>query len=321
MSRPSLRVIRADALRAIIGFADLIEPVAEAFRQTSAGRAQNGQLTLFPGGGSQDGDVYVKAGAIPGQPTFIVKVSPWFAANTAAGIPQGGFVAILDARTGHTLALLEDEHYLSDIRTAAAGALAARLLAPPVVYTSAVIGAGVQAYWQAIALHRERPFKQLLVWGRTEAKAATLKERLSIALPDVRIDVEREIEQAVRKADVVITATLAREPIVRGAWLRPGQHVTAVGADDATKCELDSAVLNRARVFVDAREVAAENGDVLRAVSRGEYALDLLAGEIGDILLQKVEGRRHAKDITVAKLVGIGAQDLVAAQVAAAKLN
>ncbi len=321
MSGSSLRVIRADALRASISFADLIEPVAEAFRQTSAGRAQNGQITLFPSDGSQDGDVYVKAGTIPGQPTFIVKVAPWFAANAESGVPQGGFVAVLDAGTGQLLAMLQDEHYLSDIRTAAAGALAARLLAPPVVHTAAVIGAGVQAYWQPIALHHEKPFKRLLIWGRNEAKAAQLKARLTVALPDVRIDVEQEIEHAVRKADVVITATLARDPIVRGEWIQAGQHITAVGADDATKCELDSTVLNRARVFVDDREIAAENGDVQRALSRGEYTLDRLAGEIGDILLAKVAGRVHADDITLAKLVGIGAQDLVAAQVAVAKLN
>jgi ornithine cyclodeaminase/alanine dehydrogenase-like protein (mu-crystallin family) len=227
---------------------------------------------------------------------------------------------VFDSATGHTRAILNEEHYLSDIRTAAAGALAARVLAPPRVTTAAVLGSGVQAYWQSVALYRERPFEQLLIWARNPVKAAALAERLAVALPHVAFSIADEPESAVRAADVLITATLARDPIVRGEWLQPGQHITAIGADDATKCELDITALRRARVFVDASETAATNGCVHRSIRDGGYTLKELAGEIGDLLAGRVLGRRSPDDITIAKFVGIGAQDLVAAETAVARL-
>ena len=132
---------------------------------------------------------------------------------------------------------MNEEHYLSDIRTAAAGAVAARMLAPSHVGTAAVLGAGVQAYWQPLALYRQRPFTTLSIWARSLEKAEQLKTRLSGKLPEVEIHCSSDIERTVRSADVLITATLSREPLVHGAWLHDGMHITAVGADDPYKCE------------------------------------------------------------------------------------
>lgn len=310
--------ITASQLRAAIGFEALIETVAEAFRKTSAGEAQNGFSLLFPGDDRQAGDVFVKSGVLRGAPVFVVKVAPWFAANVQAGRPQGGFVAILDSATGYTRAILEDEHYLSDIRTAAAGAVAARLFAPPVVTTTAVLGSGEQAYWQSLALYYERPFKRLLIWARSPEKAAMLANRLRIRLPCVSFEIMPSVEAAVRQSDVLITATLSRAPLVHGDWLHPGQHITAVGADDPTKCELDADVLRQSRIFVDERATALANGDIYAALQDDPACGELIVGEIGEVIAGRIAGRRGAEDITVAKLVGIGAQD-VAAGVAAAR--
>jgi len=310
------QIISSDLLRANVGFEDLITSVSLAFQASSGGKAQSGLITMFPADPRDQGDVYVKTGAVEGAAIFIVKVSPWFAVNVENGFPQGGFVAVFDAATGHTRAILDDQHYLSDIRTAAAGALAARMLAPRVVVTAAVLGAGVQAYWQIVALFHERPFRRILIWAREDEKARALATRLQGVLPAVDIEIVGEVEAAVRRADVLITATSAREPIVRGEWMKPGQHITAVGADDATKCELDALALNRARVFVDERQTALANGDVHRAVGRGEYEAQAVVGEIGEVLAGRVAGRRTADEITIAKFVGLGVQDLAAAQVA-----
>jgi len=276
---------------------------------------------MFPGDSPASGDVYVKTGTLKGCSVYIVKVSPWFAVNVERGEPQGGFIGVFDSRTGYTLALLDEQHYLSDIRTAAAGSLAARVLAPASVTTAAVLGAGVQAYWQPQALYRERPFEVLLIWARSLDKAVRLKERLSGVLPKVEIRVARDLEAAVRRCDVLMTATSSREPNVRGEWLRAGQHITAVGADDATKCELDVAALKRARVFVDSLDSTAANGDVGRAINTGRYALDEVSGELGEVLAGSKAGRISDLDITIAKLVGIGAQDLVAAEVSLHRLG
>ena len=314
-------MVDAETLRASVTFDDLVDPVAQAFVETSAGLADNGLIVMFPAERQELGDVYVKTGSLRGHAVYIVKVSPWFHANVESGGPQGGFVAVFDSATGRTLALLHDEHYLSDIRTAAAGAVAARTLAPSTVDTVAVLGAGVQAYLQPLALYRERPFTRLTIWARSAPKAEALMRRLSDELPAVEIRCATDIEATVRSADVLITATQAREPLVHGQWLRDGAHVTAVGADDATKCELDATVLQRAKVFVDARATAEANGDVHRAVRTGRYRMADVSGELGEVISGRVAGRTAEDDITVAKLVGIGAQDLVAAEVALAKLS
>jgi ornithine cyclodeaminase/alanine dehydrogenase-like protein (mu-crystallin family) len=317
----TVRIISAEDIRARVGFEDLIEPVSQAFAESSAGLADNGLVVMFPAESRELGDVYVKTGSLRGHSVYIVKVSPWFRSNIERGQPQGGFVGVFDSRTGQTLALLNEEHYLSDIRTAAAGALAARMLAPSNVETAAVLGAGVQAYWQPLALYRERPFTTLLIWARDPQKAHQLKARLSAELRGVDIRCSSDIEYTVRSADVLITATLAREPLVRGEWLRRGAHITAVGADDPTKCELDATALQRARVFVDSRATAAANGDVHRAIRAGRYSLEELAGELGEVIAGRTEGRTSDNDITIAKFVGIGAQDLVAAEVTLARLS
>jgi ornithine cyclodeaminase len=317
----TVRIVSAAELRAHVRFEDLIEPVAAAFRESSAGLADSGLLVMYPLERRDRGDVYVKTGTLQGHSVFIVKVSPWFAANVERGGAQGGFIGVFDSHTGHTIALLNEEHYLSDTRTAAAGALAARTLAPESVQTAAVLGAGVQAYWQTLALHRERPFNTLLIWARNGEKALALKSRLTEDLSGVELRIEAVLEHVVRAADVLLCATLAREPLVRGEWLRAGQHITAVGADDPSKCELDARVLQRARVFVDSLEATAANGDVHRAIKSGLYNLADVTGEIGEVLAGKKIGRTSPSDITVAKFVGIGAQDLAATETSLAGLG
>jgi ornithine cyclodeaminase/alanine dehydrogenase-like protein (mu-crystallin family) len=311
----SVRIVQADELRAKVRFEQLIEPVATAFQESSAKQAQNGLIVMFPADRPDLGDVYVKTGVLRGHEIFIVKVAPWFAINRERGQSQGGFVGVFDSGTGHTLAILNEEHYLSDMRTAAAGALAARVLAPGRVSTAVVLGAGVQAYWQAQALYVERPFRRLLIWARRRGKADALKARLSKVLVGVEIRVSTDLEAAVRTADVVVTTTSSREPLVRGAWLHAGQHITAIGADDPTKCELDDVSLTRAMVFVDSIETNLANGDVHRAIQNGSYRGDQVSGELGEVLAGRKVGRSSSDDITIAKFVGIGAQDLVAAEV------
>jgi ornithine cyclodeaminase/alanine dehydrogenase-like protein (mu-crystallin family) len=317
----TVAIIGADQLRALISFEDLIEPVSLAFQQSSAGQADNQQIVMFPLADRTRGDVYVKTGMLVDAPLYIVKISPWFAANAEQDQPQGGFLAVFDSHTGQTLALLDDQHYLSDIRTAAAGALAARALAPMHVATASVLGSGVQAYWQTLALYHERPFAALRIWARNADRAEQLALRLSPRLPGVEIEVEPDLERAVRFGDVLITATLSHDPLVRGDWLRAGQHVTAVGADDPTKCELDAAALRRAEVFVDAMDVAVANGDIRHAIATADYTRHDLAGEIGDVLAHRIVGRQSADEITIAKFVGIGAQDLMAAATVIEKLG
>jgi ornithine cyclodeaminase/alanine dehydrogenase-like protein (mu-crystallin family) len=319
----SVQIVDAEQLRALVGFEDLIEPVSRAFQDYSAGLAQCAIVTMFPAPEPTMGDVYVKTGCITGHSHYLVKVSPWFAVNRDLAQPQGGFLAVFDSETGHTTAILNDEHYLSDIRTAAAGALAARVLAPDSVRVAGILGTGVQAYWQPQALFSVRKFERLLIWGRNQRRAETLKQQLTPKLPDIEIVLCPNVKEVVESAEVLITTTTpVREPIVQGEWLRPGQHITAIGADDGTKCELDAQCLKRAdRLIVDSRESAKEHGEIHRYLKEGKITIEDVHGELGEVLTGTVAGRRSSQEITIAKFVGIGVQDLAASEVALEKLR
>jgi len=152
--------------------------------------------------------------------------------------------------------------------------------------------------------------------------ATRLAMRLRPLLPDVTVSVYHDLETIVRESDVLITTTASREPLIKGEWLRGGQHITAVGADDQTKCELDAECFRRAdRVIVDSLESNANNGDVFRHLSRRGIVLEQVHGEIGGVLSGELDGRRMEHEITIAKFVGVGVQDLVAAEVTLAKLG
>jgi len=318
----SLPIVDASRIRALVGFEDLIEPVSRAFQDFSAGLAQSAMVTMFPAPDPTLGDVYVKTGCIRGHSHYLVKISPWFAVNRDLAQPQGGFLALFDSATGHTVAILNDEHYLSDIRTAAAGALAARMFAPESVRVAGILGTGVQAYWQARALFLVRKFERLLIWGRNHEKTQRLKQQLATRLPSVEIIIAGTAREVVEAVEVLVTVTAAREPIVYGEWLRPGQHITAVGADDETKCELDACCLTRAnRLIVDSRESAKDYGEVHRWLQHGALRIEDIHGELGEVLAGTVPGRRSTEEITIAKFVGIGVQDLAAAEVSIDKLK
>lgn len=310
----TIAIYGADELRKAVRFTDLVEPLRVAFGEFSQGRAQQVMSAIWPASRPEDGNVLIKAGCITGHAMFVVKAAPWFKSNQTVGRPQGGIVTVFDASTGYPVAIFNDEHYLSDIRTAATGALTADTLAPPGVTTAGVLGTGVQAYWQARALAYVRPLQRLLIWGRHRDRAAELAKRLEAELPGVQTETVAAAEHAVRDSEVVITATAATEPLVAAAWLHRGQHITAVGADDPGKCELEPEALERADlIVVDSRAAAASNGSTRRALQAGALAESDLT-EIGQIGAY----HRDPRAITITCLVGIGIQDLVAAETALA---
>ncbi|MET9660174.1 ornithine cyclodeaminase family protein [Streptomyces sp. NPDC006510] len=318
---PSFPLYTADRIRAVVDLTDLVEPVAEAFIAFSTTEGARAPVMVLPV--ADGGDSHVKAAHLPGGRHFLVKIANWFPGNRTRGLPEGGgFVALFDASTGAVTALLEDEHHLSDLRTAAAGAVCARAMSRPDSTRATVLGTGRQAELQARALTLVRPVRQIHVWGRDHRRATALADRLGQDLPHVNVTAVSDPERAVRRSDIVVTATASPTPVLFGSWLRPGQHITALGADDPAKRELDGTCLHRAtRVIVDSRELALRYGDIHAAIARGEVTEDRIDGEIGDVLAGRVPGRHTPEDITVAKLIGIGPQDLAAAETALALLE
>ena len=254
------------------------------------------------------GEVDVKTAYIPGFDGFAIKVSPGFFDNPKLGLPSlNGLMMLFSAKTGIVEAVLLDNGYLTDVRTAAAGAVAAKHLAPEQVHTAGVFGTGVQARLQIEAVHLVRPFERVMVWGRDGEKAKACAADIARAI-GVEAVAHEDPERVVAESQLVVTTTPARAPIFRAEWLHPGLHVTAMGSDQRGKNEIEPQALARADLYVCDRVSQCETLGELRAAR----AAGLMAGtppELGAIINGDVPGRMSAGAITICDLTGTGAQD------------
>jgi ornithine cyclodeaminase len=265
-------------------------------------------------------EVDIKTAFVPGLDGFAVKVSPGFFDNPISGLPSlTGLMILLCARTGRVRAVFLDNGYLTDLRTAAAGAVAARHLALPHVETAGVIGTGAQARLQMQAAHLERPFRRLLVWGRDPAKAAICAADLGGRL-GVEAEVMTSAGDVVRESQLVVTATPARVPLVRAEWLHPGLHITAVGSDQPGKQEIAPEAVACADLYVADRADQCETAGEMEGVRAAGLA-NGAAPELGQIVTRSTPGRATLEAITICDLTGTGAQDTAIASHAGARLG
>lgn len=288
----------AARIRALLRYEELIPAVEAALVAVSAGRAAQPPRQLMavePHGGH-----FAAMSAHGPGIGFGAKLVTFFPGNAARGLPtHHGLVVLLQPETGAPLAVL-DAAPLTEMRTAAASAVATRALAREDAAVLAILGTGAQARAHGAALPLVRRFREIRIWGRSPEKA----ERLAAELGGVAM---RSAEAAVRGADVVVTATPAREPILRGAWLAPGVHVNAVGWSGGAAGELDEDVLRAAFVVADLREaVLRETGCTAEAELGG-----ILAGG-----LAVPAGQR-----TVFRSVGLALEDVAAAALMLARLG
>ncbi len=311
-------VLREAEVRSAIDMPTCMDAVERAFAAYSSGRAElPGVIHLdVPEG---DGEVHVKAGHLHGERFYAAKFASGFSDPSLRGPAVDGMVIAFDARNGAPAAFLLDNGYLTDLRTGAAGGVAARWLAPQRVEVVAVIGTGGQVRQQLEALSAARPgFAEVRVWGRNVDHARACVERLR-ARPGVdegaTFEVAGTVRSAVDEADVVITCTASRDPLVRAAWLSPGAHVTALGADGAGKQELDPDVIERADlVAVDSRDQCARLGELQDALAAGVIGdPDADVVELGEIVSGRSGGRTGEGQRTVCDLTGVGVQDVAAA--------
>ncbi len=256
-----------------------------------------------------NGEVDVKTAYIPGFDGFAIKVSPGFFDNPKLGLPSlNGLMILFSARTGLVEALLLDNGYLTDVRTAAAGAVAARHLAPRIVTTAGVLGTGVQARLQIQAAHLVRPFGKALVWGRDIDKARACASDIAAVL-GITAEARADAESVVAESQLVITTTPAEEPVLRSAWLHPGLHITAMGSDQAGKNELEPAALARADLYVADRVSQCEVLGELRSAIRAGLWAGGTPPELGEIVTGARPGRTSEDQVTICDLTGTGAQD------------
>ncbi len=266
------------------------------------------------------GEVDVKTAYVPGLDGFAIKISPGFFDNPKLGLPStNGMMVLLSATTGVVQALLLDNGYLTDIRTAAAGAVAARHVSRADSSVAAIFGAGMQAMLQLGALCLVRPIQEARLWARDSEKATlaarTLREKLGIP-----VRAESDPEQAAAGADIIITTTPAESPILKAAWLRPGQHVTAMGSDAEHKNEIEPAAISGASLYVADRLTQTRRlGELHHAIKAGRIAADADFAELGQIIAGQRPGRTDARQRTIADLTGTGIQDTAIATLAVAR--
>jgi ectoine utilization protein EutC len=297
----------SDLRRCVALGLDAVDVVEAAFRMLASGQV------IMPPIMSMEipqahGEVDVKTAYIPGFDGFAIKVSPGFFDNPKIGLPSlNGLMILFSAKTGLVEALLLDNGYLTDVRTAAAGAVAARHLAPAVVETAGVLGVGLQARLQIEAAHMVRPFTRVLVWGRDQGKAEACAHDIAMKL-NVKAEAATA-ERVVRESQLVVTTTPAREPILDADWLHPGLHITAMGSDQSGKNEIDPQALARATLYVCDRVSQAEKLGELRKARAAGVLTSARPSELGEVIAGMKPGRQSPDDITICDLTGTGAQD------------
>jgi ornithine cyclodeaminase/alanine dehydrogenase-like protein (mu-crystallin family) len=252
--------------------------------------------------------------AVAGPRALGAKIVSVFRGNPSRGLPTVTSIYILnDYATGAPLAIM-DGGYLTAIRTAAGSAVATRALAPADARILGVFGTGVQARFHVETIRRVRALSRVLVSGTSLEKATAFAEWIS---GSTGIGASVASPEECSAADIVATCTTSPTPVVIADQVKPGAHVNAVGAFTPTTRELPSALVSRARVYVDTRAGAlSEAGDLLMAASEGAFHVENVAGEVGEVLLGTAPGRASATDITLYKSVGAAFLDAATARLA-----
>lgn len=291
---------------------DIIEAVEKGFSLLAKGDVQTPSIMRIEVP-ENNGEVDIKAAKVQGLGQFAIKVSSGFFNNPSRGLASGsGMMLVLSALTGYPDAILVDNGYLTDLRTAAAGAISAKYLANTVVDTIGVIGAGNQAGYQLRALALVRDFRVALVFSRNPGHAKRFSEEMTQLL-ERPVLVAISPEEVVRSSDIVVTATPATQPVILSSWLHPGLHITAMGSDAEFKQELDPRIFAEAdKVCCDLTVQSLRLGELHHAVDAGFVAKDHIV-ELGDITSKKLLGRTHPQHITVCDLTGTGVQDTMIA--------
>ncbi len=309
-----VRILRQPEIRNLLSYSDAITAVESCFAAYSSGRAVVPEVINLDID-SHHGEVHVKAAHLRGSETYVVKIASGFYDNPGLGLPVGnGMMLLFEARTGLLRSLMFDHGYLTELRTAAAGAVAAKLLAKGRLKKVGMIGSGTQARFQLRALFEVRTPESVEVWSRNQENVKKYINDMASEFPRVSFRAADSGEAAVAASDLVITATPSRTPLVKPEWLAPGVQITAVGSDGPEKQELEAAVIGRADlIYCDSRTQCSRLGEVHHALKARAIGDGDISGELGEIILGLKPGRQNDQQITVADLTGIGAQDAVCA--------
>ena len=260
------------------------------------------------------GETDVKAAYIEGLDSYAVKVASAFFNNPKLGLQSStGLMILLDSQTGFIKSVLLDKGYLTDVRTAIAGAIAAKHLSNHDSTKAGIIGAGLQAKLQLEALTLVRKINIAYIWSRDSVKTNKFVEQINNL--NVNLEVCSSAEEVLQKSEIVVTTTPSKSPLIKSDWLKKGLHITAMGSDAEQKNELDPVIIKQCDLYVpDSVSQTAILGELHHALEKNIVSSDYNYDELGNVILNSNLGRKNKDDITVCDLTGTGVQDTAIAR-------
>lgn len=311
-----MRIIPQSDVERLLPVAACVDIMAQAMAQTSAGNVTLPIRQFMPVPGAP-GKLAVMPGTLGDPDCFGIKLVCKYDRPLIVGKPDPlgthvGMVLLFDSARGIPLAMIEGSS-LTAIRTSAASALATRELAREDATRLTILGNGEQAMRHVHAMRAVRPITHVTIWGRDLSRATDFAADVTLAT-GLPAHAASSVAEAVAGADIICTTTSAKQPILPGALLEPGQHVNLVGSAIAAAAEVDDAAVSRARFYVDYRPAAmAAAGELLNAIASGAVSEAHIVGEIGEVVSGQVPARQSADEITMYKSLGVASQDLAAA--------
>jgi len=304
-------VISLKDIKSLLKNIDVVAAMEEGFVQYS-----NGNTVVPPVGEllfeEPKGDTHIKYGYIKNDDYYVIKIASGFYDNPKLGLSSSqGMMLLFDQKTGVPKSVLLDEGHLTDIRTAAAGALAAQFFAPKEVSAIGIIGTGIQARLQLEYLQAQKPCKTVWLWGRTPENVERFVEDLGT---EYTIHVAASPAEVAKHANLIVTTTPSETALLKAVDIQPGTHITAMGSDTNTKQELESELLAKAdRVISDSLPQSQSRGEVYRAVKDGTLSRDAVV-ELGTAIQNPDLQRNGAEEITIVDLTGVAVQDIMITQ-------
>ena len=261
------------------------------------------------------GESDVKAAYIEALDSYAIKVASGFFNNPKLGLSSSnGLMILLDSQTGVLKSVLLDKGYLTDVRTAIAGAIAAKHLSNKEASNAGIIGAGIQAKMQLEALLLVRKIKSANLWSRDSEKSKIFAEHLKKTI-NININLCETPHEVVNLSEIVITTTPSKSPIIKSEWLKKGLHITAMGSDAEQKNELDPQIIKDCDLYIpDNQSQTSILGELHHAIKNGIISSEIEFNDLGKIILDPSLGRKNINDITIADLTGTGVQDTAIAR-------
>jgi len=300
-----MKIYNLDEIKSVLPQINLAGEIERGFSAYS-----NGEVVVPPVGelnfDMPPGDVHIKYGYIKNDNVYVIKIASGFTRNSDHGLPNGnGMMLVFSQKTGQPLAVLEDEGFLTDVRTAVAGAICAKYLAPKIIRKIGIVGTGVQGKLQLKYLDGIIDCKSAIVWGRSES--SLFKYQSDMKNSGFEITTTTEIGKIIDECQLIVTCTPSESALI--LRVNPGTHITAMGSDTLTKRELDSSILFEADLVVaDSKSQCEERGEIYQAMKDG-FSMDNVV-ELGEIINRVIKGRTNDDQITISDLTGVAVQDI-----------